>query len=120
VKADRLGIEPATCKSQVQRPAAVAIKDVGLIDFCRRITFLMSRRLICGGEVDTSPATLDPARGLIHDPAARDGLAAATAAASMRRRDVTLGGDWNTSSSSIDATSAGSTSCVARLPQLLC
>ena len=71
------------------------------------ITFLMSLRVICGGEVDASPATLEPSRGLIHDPAAAgDGLtpaarAAAAAAAMRRRRDDTLGGELNTSSSSI-------------------
>jgi len=83
----------------------------------------MSRRLICGGDVDANPATLDPRRGLIHDPAAGDGLvparAAAVAAANLRRRDDALGGELNTSSSSTDVASTASASCVAILPQLL-
>jgi len=93
------------------------------------VTFLMSRRVICGGEVDWArPATLDPARGLIHGPAAAgcEGLdaeaAAPTRTASMRRRAAAVGGDWNTSSSTAisAAVDGGSTSGVAMLPQLLC
>ena len=89
------------------------------------VTFLISLRLICGGEVDASPATLEPSLGLIHDPAAGDGLApraraAATASASLRRREDALGGELKTSSSSMDVVSAAIASCPAILPQLLC
>jgi len=74
--------------------------------------------------VDACPATLEPSRGLIKDPAAGDALAparaAATAAAMLRRRDDALGGELNTSSSSMDVASTASASCVAILPQLLC
>ena len=84
----------------------------------------MSRRLICGGDMDAGPATLEPSRGLIHAMAASDGAApardAATAAASLRLRDDALGGELNTSSSSADVTSTFSVSRVAILPQLLC
>jgi len=85
----------------------------------------MSFRVICGGDVDASPATLDPARGLIHDAApACDGLGTAALAVAVisRRRDAVLGGELNTSSSIKVAMSLARSEspCVAMLPQLLC
>jgi len=86
----------------------------------------MSFRVICGGDVDASPATLDPARGLIHDAApARDGLGTAAVpavAVISRRRDAVLGGELNTSSSIKVAMSLARSAspCVDMLPQLLC